>query len=243
MRFRYLLQFTILVIIVTSCKNNENKLPKNDNEKALFEVKNLIEDGDLVLRLEDDMISFLVAGLSPKDKTYSHCGLAKKEGDEVYIYNILPPGNPNLPEQIGIRKTLIDTFLDPQMMLKFAVYKYAISKPQITEMLSYIETLRSNKVTYDAKFDNKSDTSIYCSELIAKALQNATKNEKKINTTFVENTKILGVKNFFKFMNDSVDLSKYPVYPIDMLYLNDFSTKKFSYQYDTKLRNRANFKK
>jgi hypothetical protein len=58
--------------------------------------------------------------------------------------------------------------------------------------------------------------------------------------TFIEKTKIIGVKRFFKFMNDSVDLSKFPVITIDNLYVNNFSTLLYAYKFDPALRSPIN---
>jgi hypothetical protein len=228
--------YFILLLIITSCNTNKKV---NANESAIIEAKQLIKEGDLIVRLEDDFISRLIADLSPKDKKYSHCGIVGKKDKKLVVYNILP----GQTGKEGVSITPFDSFINPQIHEKFAVYRYSLQKKETIKMLSSLQQMVDSSVKYDLKFDYKTNNEIYCSELVAKAISVATEGKYEIEKCYIDKTRIMGVKRYFKFMNDTVDLSKYPIVSIDNLYLNNFTTPIYQFTFDKSLNNRMEYYK
>ncbi len=233
---KFVLFIALICITLANCK------PKpllNANQQALKETKDLLKEGDLVVRLEDDFISRLIADLSPKERLYSHCGIIVKKNNQFKVYNILPGAN----GKEGVLLTPFDTFINPQIHDKYAIYRYNLKPEETNKILTTLNDFTISNVTYDLKFDYKTNNEIYCSELIAKALSVATNGTKEIEKCFIDKTKILGVKRYFKFMNDTVDLSKYPIVSIDNLYMNNFTTPIYKFAFDKSLNNRTEYYK
>ena len=234
------MKYLILIFLSVSCLISCTPKKKlNANETAVSEAKALLKSGDLIVRLEDDFISRLIADLSPKDKQYSHCGIITTQNNQIQVYNILP----GLNGKEGVSVTPFDTFINPQIHEKFAIFRYNIDKNETNKLLVSLQQMLDSNVTYDLKFDYKTNNEIYCSELIAKALSNATNGKLEISKSFIDKTKILGVKRYFKFMNDTVDLSKYPIVSIDNLYSNSFTKPIYKFSFDKSLNNRINYYK
>jgi hypothetical protein len=223
--------YNLLVISLWGCSSTESK---NANHKAVDEAKALMQEGDLIMRLEDDFISRLIADLSPVEKKYSHAGIVTKIGNDLQVYNLYPALNKDSLHS-GILLTPIDSFINPKKHATFALYRHTITKPEIDSFMASIRQFKNSKITFDMKFDYSTDSSLYCSEMIVKAMEKATNNKNIYKRSFVNDTQIIGVKRFFKFMNDKVDLSKYPIITLDNLYLNAWTKLLYSYKFDASL--------
>jgi hypothetical protein len=141
-----------------SCK--ETKIPKNANEQAIEEAKLKMQDGDLVLRLEDDFISRLLADLSPKERKYSHAGIVKKIGNDISVYNIMPSSVKNLQDD-SIKLTPLDSFINPKKHELFGLYRYQLTNAEKQNFITNIEAYRSSKVKFDLKFNYATDNEMY----------------------------------------------------------------------------------
>ena len=99
-----------LIFFLFSCSSKNNYPPltgtKDDaiaesqkNTRAFLQidsVKKIINTGDLVVRTGNDFTSESLRSLNRRDQTYSHCGIASKENDSLFVYHSLGGDwNPN----------------------------------------------------------------------------------------------------------------------------------------------------
>jgi Permuted papain-like amidase enzyme, YaeF/YiiX, C92 family len=228
--------YIILLTMLFSCGNaSVEKTPQEKaiehNESAIKTAKKIVQRGDLILRRGDDFISDILADLSPQDKKYSHSGIIDIIDGKPYVISINPASS-NYVKDDTIKVEPIDSFIKPDANKYFGVYRYQLTKAEIDSFFTKLDDYKKNKVRFDFKFNLADEENQYCSELIAKSLEKAS--TQKFKRVTIEETRVLGVKRFFKISDTGIDLKKYPVITIDNLYLNSFTKPIFESDLSTK---------
>jgi hypothetical protein len=173
-------------VIVFACNDNVNKqsakktapLPDSLLEKRwklINVVADSIQEGDLVLRCGNDFISESLSDFSQKEKLYSHSGFAMMDNGGMYIYSNMA-GDIN-PDEI-MRRDIVDSFITPVNNVAVGVYRYDLTNTELEKLKSIIHTHHMNKLQFDMNFDLSTDDKMYCAEMIAKSVEQAT--EKRI---------------------------------------------------------------
>jgi len=186
--------------------------------KAATAIKNarqLLQDGDLVMRSDNDFESLTLQNFSDSDRTYSHSGIAFKEENGFVVYHSMA-GSEN-PSGL-CRKDAFDSFVNPRRKTGFGIFRYKISDTEKASMHGIIKTNLAKKVPFDLTFNINTDDSLYCSEMIYKALKVSTNKRVVLPVTTLYNfrPKILGYKYNNAF------LKKFDYVSLDNLYLNPF---------------------
>jgi len=190
-------------------------------------VKNLLQDGDLVTRSDNDFESRVLQNFSPNDKTFSHSGLAFKEEEGGVVYHAMtgienPTGS--------CRRDPLDSFANPAQKSGLGLFRYKLQQEEVKNLHQYMKEKHKQRVPFDITFNLHSDDSLYCSEMIWKGLQNCTKRRVVLPTQLLYNfrPKIMGYKY------NQVLLKKFEYISIDNLYINPFCTeiKRVDYFHD-----------
>jgi hypothetical protein len=184
------------IAALASCNsNNAAQQPEDDlgirsatekrtsNLAMITNARQLIRDGDLVLRTGNDFSSEQVKQFSRKDKTYSHGGIAFHDSGDIYIYHVVPDYY-HVTDKV--RKEKLDSFCNPAQNLGFAVARYQMDPAEITVFRGYLNEQYRKQIPFDMTFNLRSDDSMYCSEMIKKGLILATKDR-----IHIENEKML----------------------------------------------------
>jgi Permuted papain-like amidase enzyme, YaeF/YiiX, C92 family len=197
-----------------------------NNVNTITDCKKLAQRGDLVVRMGDDFISQVLADIAPKEKKFSHAGIVEIVDGKTYVYNINPKST-NYINDDTVRLEPIDSFLNPNKNKAVGLYRYKLSNKGIDSFINVIKYFKQQQARFDMKFDIKDDNNLYCTELIAKSLERSTNNQIHFQRHIVDSIQVIGVKRFFKIMNDEIDLKKYPIITLDHLYLNSYCTPIF----------------
>ena len=183
-------------------------------------IADSIREGDLVLRCGNDLISESLSDFSQKEKLYSHSGVAMMDNGTMYIYSNMA-GDIN-PDEI-IRRDIVDSFITPVHNIAVGVYRYDITNTELEELKKIVHTHYMNKLQFDMNFDLSTDDKMYCAEMIAKSIEQAT--EKRI--TFSKSLITPGLKE--KYLKKLLDKKVIPsakvadqreYLALDNLYLN-----------------------
>ena len=134
-------------------------------------VAGSIHEGDLVLRCGNDLISESLSDFSQKEKLYSHSGVAMMDNGTMYIYSNMA-GDIN-PDEI-IRRDLVDSFITPVHNIAIGVYRYDLTSTELEKLKNIVHTHYMNKLQFDMNFDLLTDDKMYCAEMIAKSVEQAT---------------------------------------------------------------------
>lgn len=231
MVYRFLVvMFSVLLVACNSTADTKPQIqtPEQTIATNLDSLKRTAENGDLVVRLTDDLISERIKYLNEADFSYSHAGLVIEKAGRKYVCHI--ETDPNYNDTIQF--VPIDTFLNPLKNVGCALYRYSITPGERDSLRSIINGYHQANVRFDRMFNLGTDQQMYCSEMIAKALQSATNNRivcrqanipkrmQKVVASFFRNqditpanvaaTKIMTVDNLYR-RDDCSLLMKFPL--------------------------------
>ena len=154
----------------------------------------IVRDGDLVLRSGSDAISGLFKKVNTRDKTYSHAGIVFIENGYPMVYNLI--GNADDPEAVLKRDSLAH-FIAPHDNTGYGVYRYRLSKIQVDKLHDLAIRYFKERRKFDPHFDLATDSSLYCTEFVYKAMIGVTGDEKYLETTQTANFSFVSVDNLF----------------------------------------------
>lgn len=188
--------------------------------------QSLLQEGDLVLRLNHDPASQFIKYFNRKDKSYSHAGIVLFENGYPYVYHIVN-GNENPGEKI--RRDSLIRFCHPRKNFGFGIYRYQINSAERRELKAAIQEWQKKEVRFDHRFNLNTNNLMYCSEMIAKALAKAT--GKRIEITGTQPTAIEAAVLSSHAHLSLAAAKKMKVIAIDNLYMNAHCAPVFRYQF------------
>src|SRR5690606_28951687 len=112
-------------------------------------------------------ISALFKKVNTKDKSFSHAGIVFIENGYPFVYNCI--GNANDPEALLKRDSLY-AYISPYDNLGFAIYRCGINPTQIQKLHDVSIRYFKEKRKFDPHFDLATDSSLYCTEFVYKAM-------------------------------------------------------------------------
>jgi hypothetical protein len=220
--------FIIVLFNLYACTNKQDnaateKTTNINIEKAVADTtlkrnllqidsaKAFLQNGQLIMRSDDDYESLTLQNFSNTEKVYSHAGLLFKENDDHSMTGV------ENPEGV-IRRDPYDSFVNPKRKTGFGLFSYKLSEKEKADLHTIIKKGYDDKIPFDMFFNLKTDDSLYCSEMIYKGLKKATKNRVNIPNSFIINfrPKIMGYKYNTAF------LKRFEYIALDNLYLNQF---------------------
>jgi hypothetical protein len=198
-----------------------------DPDLMIMEGQSLLEEGDLIVRLNRDPTSQLIRNFNRHDKTYSHAGVVFYENGYPFIFHIVN-GEENPGERL--RKDSLGRFCNPRKNAAFGIYRYDMSNNEKKLFRELIHLWYDQGLQFDPVFNPDTDDKMYCSEMIRKALIKAT--AKRIS---IEMTKLTAIeaKLFSTYAHLPLAYtSKLQIVSIDNLYTNRFChlVKNYDYQ-------------
>lgn len=146
------------------------------------------------MRTGKDYTSKLMSGLSEKDKTFSHAGIASWENDTLFVYHAIG-GEWNPDEKL--RRDQFQFFCNPFENRGFGIYRYLISAKQKEKIILLAKKFYGEQITFDMNFDLATDAKMYCTEFVYKTIKRATNDSLKIPTTTVDKINFVAADNLF----------------------------------------------
>ena len=226
--------FSIFIILfLAACGENGNipeTMPISASQRTALQIdslKKIAKDGDLIVRLTDDLVSEQVKLINEKDKSYSHAGIIFKINDTLKVYNI----SPDSADKDEIKLEPLDSFINPQKNISCALYRYSLSAKEIQSLKNTLDSFKVKNVTFDWQYNLATDDKMYCAELIYKSLAIATKNRITINQTYIPVNMRRLVYHFFKKekVPDKV-IDDRKIITIDNLYLRPDCQRLMAFQ-------------
>lgn len=154
----------------------------------------IVKDGDLVVRSGSDAISTLFKRVNARNKTYSHAGIVFIENNYPFVYHCT--GSSGNPEAL-VRRDSLNTFIHPYDNTGYAVYRYNLKNTQTNKLHDIVIRYFKERRRFDPYFDLATDTALYCTEFVYKAVIEATGDKKYFNTTEASNFSYVAVDNLF----------------------------------------------
>ena len=226
--FRLMLFFILLSLLSCFTDQAANNDSANTTNHEMADACNLIKTGDLILRTGADYSSEHIRQFSRQDKTYSHAGIAQIDSGRIFVYHIEPAahGKDNM-----VRKELLDSFCKQSSNLGFGIARYQMNKDEMLRFIQYMEKQYLNNVSFDMDFDLATDDKMYCSEMIKKALHQATNGKVCIETDPLNSKMHYKLIRKYFGKNES-EVANKDVVAIDRLFLNQHCKIVRQYSYN-----------
>lgn len=141
------------------------------NLAAVDSCTKLLHTGDLLVRRGDDMTSYMLSQLNMQDQTYSHCGLVMVENGYPFVYHSI--GGEDNPDQ-ALRRDSAQLWCSPANNHAFAAFRYALADSINDKLVKSVRGFYKERIKFDMSFDMETDDRLYCSEMIYKAIEQAT---------------------------------------------------------------------
>jgi hypothetical protein len=133
-------------------------------------LKAVAENGDLITRMNDNLISFNIKSLNPTDKSFSHAGVVTTVNGQKMVCNI--DAGPKGMDTV--RYDPIDSFINPKQNYNCALFRYELAPAERDSFLRNLDHFHNDHAHFDHVFDLGTDSLVYCSEMISKSLTRAT---------------------------------------------------------------------
>ncbi len=174
-----------IIIFCCSCSSDGSYVVDNNYITVLDSIKKQLQNGDIMLRLGNDVTSSMFAKLNRTNQSFSHCGIYFKENDTCYVYHSI--GGEDNPNE-KLRRDKLETFVSNHHNKSYGYARYSITSSQIERLHGVVDSFYKKQIPFDMDFDLQTDTKMYCAEMVYKALKIATKDSVYIPTT---NSKML----------------------------------------------------
>lgn len=110
-------------------------------------------------------IEMIAENFNLSNEFLTHISLGSVVNGSLELYEITPNGG----QESKIRKLSWEEFRKDDCLYE-AIWELKTLKDQQHRLISWLENMIYEKVTYDFQFDVNTDHEMYCSELVAKAL-------------------------------------------------------------------------
>jgi hypothetical protein len=207
--------------MLVSCTNGVELKEKPSKEiiavfNHLDTLKSEAMQGDLIVRLSDDLVSEQTKYINETDQSYSHAGLIIEKDGKKMVCHISPD-----PVHLDtIQFIPIDSFVNPSVNIYCALYRYNLSKGERDSLSLAIENFRNNNARFDRVYDLATDDKLYCSEMIYKSLKWATHGRIICKESLIPKRMLRLMTAYFKKEHATVPLlEKRKIMTIDNLYL------------------------
>lgn len=180
--------------VVTAQAPNSKRAGNAWNRSRADSSIRIIKDGDLVLRTGSDAISNLFRKVNSRDKTYSHAGIVFVENGYPFVYHCT--GSSADPYAL-LRRDSLQAYIGPYDNLGYAVYRYAIRPAQVEKLHNTAIRYFRERRTFDPHFDLATDSALYCTEFVFKAVTEATGDKKYFQVTRISDFSFITTDNLF----------------------------------------------
>lgn len=186
------------------------------SQRSLDSIHSSAQEGDLIVRLGDDLLSEQIRYLSEKDQSFSHAGIIVEKEGKKWVYHIAP-------DDIGadtVRFEPIDSFVNPKKNILCGIYRYDLSAVEKASFINKLLQYHASKAVFDRTYNLETDDKIYCSEMIAKSIKIATNNRIDFKEAVLPKKLLPFMYAYFKNENASKkEIAERKYISIDNLYL------------------------
>ncbi len=176
--FSFLL-FTVIVNLIVYFQFTESIAHTSSGHN----VNNFkLQNGDLVLRNSKGLLSFVFRNSSLQERKFTHAGFLYKINNEWLVYHFIDDN-----KNSGLHTEALHDFIANEKCTAYAFYRYQLNTEEQNKLDSIISSSKNELISFDSDFDLATDSSMYCSEWIAKTLSKAV-----IEKHFIPETTVAG---------------------------------------------------
>ncbi len=139
-------------------------------KSAIDSFISTLETGNVVLRMGRGPDSYMLSQLNITDKSWSHCGIVVIENGYPFVYHSI--GGEDNPDE-RLRRDSVAFFVSADRNFAVASVHYDLNKAAIENLTGIVHSYYLQRPRFDMKFDLQTDSQLYCSEFIYKAITRA----------------------------------------------------------------------
>ena len=144
--------------------------PEAELASMINKGKELVKDGDIIVRDYVDPLSQAIKRFNRIDHSYSHAGIVMIEKGYPFVYHVLP----NRKCGYGnICRDSIKRFCAANEINGFGIFRYQLPPGGVAIMKAQIKSWQSKGILFDPWFSYRSEDQLYCSEMVAKLIEKA----------------------------------------------------------------------
>jgi hypothetical protein len=166
--------FPILILSCTSTTANPPKVeltPQQVIQKNIDSLIRTAQPGDLIARMNENIISYHVKNFNYSDKSFSHAGVVMMKDGRKVVCNI----DANEKGMDTVRYDVIEKFIDPNENYLCGLFRFDLNETEKENFFKELNAYHDKHAHFDRRFDLATDSLVYCSEMISKSLTRATK--------------------------------------------------------------------
>ena len=129
-----------------------------------------LNNGDLIFRKGRSLESFAVS-LADKEVDFSHVGIVVLHNNEPFVIHAVPDESDGAEDFIKLER--VEAFLSTEKASAFAVYRSGFEAGIRNRASKIALQFYQSKCTFDYAYDMKTESKLYCTELIIKAFREA----------------------------------------------------------------------
>ena len=214
---KIVLAMLVFAAMLSSVQKKQDHPPEQKSGALAMIAKgrDLLKDGDLVVRLHNSPVSAIVRDFNRVDKSYSHAGIVFIENECPMVYHITPSED----NRKGIiRKDSFLLFCNPAENTAYGIYRYQLSSNELARAKIILQQWFEKRIAFDPLFGLQTDDRMYCSEMVAKLIAKTTEQRIIIKTTTTTTSEQRLFRTKYHLPDSCGREGK--VYSIDNLYLN-----------------------
>src|SRR5436309_2246580 len=175
MRTVSLILFFFSPLVFISCNSSTAKpkvelTPQQVIQKNIDSLIKTAQPGDMIARMNENIISYHVKNFNYSDKSFSHAGIVMMRNGEKVVCNI----DANEKGKDTVRYDRIESFIDPKENYRCGLFRFNLSETEKENFIKELNGYHDRHAHFDRRFDLATDSLIYCSEMISKSLTKAT---------------------------------------------------------------------
>jgi hypothetical protein len=219
MRKTFLIIPILFSIVFFSCTISDKKVeltPEQITQLQIDTLKNTAQDGDLITRFNDNLVSFQVRNLNLRDRTFSHGGIVMTKNGQKVVCNI----DANTEGMDTVRFDPIDSFINPQENFVCGLFRFNLSETERQDFLANLNAYHDKHAHFDKIFQMSTDSVVYCSEMIGKSLMKATHNRFQFQEAMIPRRMLKIVGKYLEPFASAELVAATKYIPVDALYLD-----------------------
>lgn len=160
--------FLIPVFFIFMTLGSCNVEPSNE-KKALYtlspEEKNLIQEGDIILRHGYGMVSNIISKTLKEEYSLSHCAIVVK--DSLDNYKVVHSVSQSISDYDGVQIQDFNLFINDSKPNSVIIVRYkALEEDHKAMVREKTMKFLNQQIPFDHKFDISDTTEFFCTELI-----------------------------------------------------------------------------
>lgn len=133
------------------------------NYRLTLEEKELLQEGDIILRRGDGLISSMINNLNHADYQITHCAFLTKRNNKWHVIHTV---SSSLSDEDGVQIETLDKFTSHSIKNTLVVLRYQADSLTRAQFIDRANVYLEQHVPFDNHFNILDTTEFYCTELI-----------------------------------------------------------------------------